>query len=155
VDNIRNNAGDKFPFKTAWEALPDCHIYELENAEVCGNAYSTSGIGTKVYGYSGMGFISGFEIEGKSSADTKMLISDGGSYFIKLRYSAGQGWKDKIALQVNGKNFPLSLQTTRRGEWNDIVTPVELSQGINKISIVNTGDCKDFLFLDVINLYKQ
>jgi hypothetical protein len=154
VDAIRKEAGAKMGFLSVWELLPDIHRLELECAETSGNAYTTAGIGTKVYDYSGMGFISGFEHGGKSSVGFKYLTSKAGIYTLDLRYSAGTGWNNNMIMTVNGKDYPLTLQTTQRGKWTDVKQSAPLRDGMNEITIHNNGESSDFLFLDDLQIYQ-
>lgn len=152
AETIRKGAGARLGYASAWEILPDRHLYELECAETAGNAYTTAGIGTRVFDYSGMGFISGFERGGKSSVDFKMLAAEAGARSVSLRYSAGAGWNKNIVMTINGTDYPLTLQTTGRGEWKNVAVKAVLRKGINEIAIRNMGESKEFLFLDNVTI---
>lgn len=153
VDAIRTQAGDAMPYKSVWQSIADRRIYELEDAEVTGHAYTTAGIGTKVYDYSGSGFISGFERGGNSSIVCDVLTSKAGRYRLDLRYSADKEWCDKMRMEINGKTSSLSLQPSARSQWRVLSQTVNLPQGISRIKIYNEGNSSKHLFWDVMLLY--
>ena len=154
VDKIKKNAGAKRKFVSAWEVIPDKHIFELECAEMAGGAYTTSGIGTHVFDYCGMGFVSGFDREQNNEIRFKNKVSAGGKYVVKLRYSSAKDWNGKVMLKVNGKIQACELDETARGEWRTVTLQVDLKKGVNEISLFNTEKGTGHLFFDVMYIYR-
>ena len=150
VAQIRNNAGSKKYFSPAWQTFSDLKIYEAENAELSVKAYATAGIGTHVFGYSGMGFLSGFDKNSLSAATFTINVSKPGTYNLKLKYSAGNGWEQKLALVVNGaKTGLLDLKNTpSKDNWSEYSTEVILKKGMNTIACKMEEKNDQFLFLD-------
>lgn len=114
---------------------------------MAGGAYTTSGIGTHVFDYCGMGFVSGFDREQNNEIRFKNKVSAGGKYVVKLRYSSAKGWNGKVMLKVNGKIQVCELDETARGEWQAVTLQVDLKKGVNEISLFNTEKGTGHLFL--------
>lgn len=153
VERIKKNAGARRSYRSVWEMLTDKHIFELEHAEVAGGAYTTSGIGTQVFDYSGMGFIAGFDRAVSSRVSFHNRLSAGGTYTVALRYSADRDWCGKLLLTVNGKPYELEIQSTLRGEWRTLTLQADFKKGINEVVLSNTAPAQGHLFFDVMNIY--
>lgn len=152
VDRIKKSAGAGMPFSSVWEIMNDCRIYEFEYAEMIGGTYSTSGIGTGIYNYSGMGFVSGFSRNSRNLIEMNIGISKSGVYNMRIRYSLGKGWSNKIHMNVNSEDVNLDLKVVEKGKWGVITLPVKLKKGINKIQFYNTEHSDDYLLFDVLYL---
>lgn len=153
VERIKRNAGARRDYRSVWETLADKHIFELEYAEVTGGAYTTSGIGTQVFDYSGMGFISGFDRTPSSSVNFRNRLSAGGTYTVTLRYSVDRDWCGKLQLTVNGRPYLLEVEPTLRGEWRTLTLQADFRKGINEVVLSNTAPAQGHLFFDVMNIY--
>jgi|GEM_PF-1606993 len=154
VEKIRNNAGAFGHFKQAWSVYPDLLTYEAEHAEVEGKVYATAGIGTKVFGYSGMGFLAGFDRNALGGVVFNINVSKAGKYKLNLKYAAGKGWGDKIELAVNkGKSCKLILKpTSSKNDWATNSTAVKLKKGVNTVRIFSTELNSSFLYIDKLSL---
>lgn len=155
VRKIKKNAGAGTGYASAWEIVQDKGVYELEHAEMSGGAYTTAGIGTDVFDYSGMGFVSGFDRSDNNRVFFKMKATVAGKYWVKIRYSLGNDWDGKISLDVNSHISPLKLQPSDREVWNFTTIQVDLRKGLNEITLLNTGKGKDHLFFDVMYITPQ
>lgn len=153
VMRIKQNAGARRKYHSVWETLTDKHIFELEHAEVSGGAYTTSGIGTQVFDYSGMGFISGFDRTPFSRVSFRNNFSAGGIYTVALRYSADRDWGGKLQLTVNGIPYLLEIQPTSRGEWRTLTLQANFKKGLNEVVLLNTASAQGHLFFDVMSIY--
>lgn len=153
VENIRKNAGAFEYFQQAWSVYPDLMTYEAEHAEVGGKVYATAGIGTQVFGYSGMGFLAGFDRKALGEVVFKFNVSKAGNYRLVLKYSAGKGWEDKMQCAVNkAKSSDLILKpTATKSVWANSITTVKLKRGVNSVRIFNTEINKNHLFIDKLS----
>lgn len=154
VERIKRNAGAKNGFTSIWEMLDDCHIYEFEYADLYGGSYSTSGIGTGIFNYSGMGFVSGFNRNATNGIEIRAKISKSGTYRISMRYSMGKGWKDKIGMKINSSDITLDLNEVDKGKWDVYTFSARLNKGINKINVYSEGRSDDYLLFDVLYIDK-
>lgn len=150
VSTIKKNAGASTDYKSVWETIPDKKVFELECAEMSGRAYTTAGIGTGIFDYSGMGFVSGFNKSDNNRIFFKMRTTVAGKYWIKIRYSSGNDWSDRISLRVNSQINPLKLQPSDSKDWNFVTLEVDLKKGLNEIALFNTDKGNDHLFFDVM-----
>jgi hypothetical protein len=108
--------------------------YEAENAILSGSASPN----TNHTGFSGTGFVEGFW----NSSDAMVLFNvnsnGGGSYALKLRYSAGNGTSTNVGLYVDGVKIK-NLTCPGTGNWNtwaDISEIVQLTyddDGVHQI----------------------
>lgn len=155
VRSVKEKAGTKRFHKTVWQMIPDMKYYEAELAEVDGKAYATSGIGTRVFGYQGMGFISGFNQPGEKKVSFPVSVSAAGKYKLDIRYSSGKGWSDLVKVQVNGrKTASLKLNPGTQNEWNTVTLSVSLKQGENLLSLITDQTVDAHLFIDAISILK-
>ena len=154
VENIRKNAGAFSHFEQAWVTYPDLLTYEAEHAEVGGKVYATSGIGTHVFGYSGMGFLSGFNKKSTGEVVFKFNVSKAGNYKLVLKYSAGKGWEDKVQCAVNkSRSSDLTLKpTASKSNWANSITTVKLKKGVNSVRIFSTKLNNNYLYIDNLSL---
>ena len=154
VENIRKNTGAFSHFKQAWVTYPDLLTYEAEHAEVDGKVYATDGIGTQVFGYSGMGFLSGFDRKPLGGVVFTFRISKAGRYKLNLKYSAGKGWEEKVQYNVNENNsMVLNLvPTVSKSKWATNSTIIKLKKGVNTIRIFSTDLNNSYLYIDKMSL---
>jgi len=156
VERICERAGAKRSYSSVWQLFPDLNLFEAENAELNGHSYSTSGIGTNVYGYSGMGFLSGFNKGTNNSANFIVAVSEYGNYQIMVRYSAGKGWENKVWLDVNqNKLLPLKMNSSDPSQWNEVVQIATLHKGVNTITLKTVGENDQHLYFDVVYIIKN
>ena len=154
VENTRKNAGAFSHFKQAWATYPNLLTYEAEHAEVGGKLYATAGIGTKVFGYSSMGFLAGFDRKALGEVVFEFNVSKAGKYRINLKYSAGKGWENKIQIAVNktkSNNFILK-PTASKSDWATNSITVKLKKGVNIVRVFSTEINKEFLYIDKMSL---
>jgi hypothetical protein len=154
VTRIKKNAGAENYSTSAWQTYTNLHIYEAEHAEVTGKVYATAGIGTKVFGYSGMGFLSGFDKKTIGSAVFVINVSETKEYDLSLRYSAANGWGNKISIFVNNKSISIAdiRSTINANTWAECSNTVMLHKGINTISYKMTDVNDGYLFFDYLKL---
>jgi hypothetical protein len=116
-------------------------LYEAEEATISGGA----GVNTDHAGYSGFGFVDGYESVGAAATFT-VNVDTGGRHDVDLRYSNGPnpfvGTKT-VSLYVNGEKIKqTSLAAT--GDWESWATQTEslkLHAGTNTITYKHdTGD---------------
>ncbi len=156
VEKLHKNAGAFGHFKQAWSVYPDLLTYEAEHAEVEGKVYATAGIGTQVYGYSGMGFLAGFDRNSLGGVVFTFNVSKAGKYKLNLKYAAGKGWENKIQLAVNktkSRELILAL-TAKKSEWANSITTIKLKKGVNSVRIFSTEINKEYLYIDKLSLDK-
>ncbi|KAF8460540.1 GH26 endo-beta-1,4-mannanase [Kalaharituber pfeilii] len=105
-------------------------VYEAENGALSGTT-----IGTSVAGYSGTGYVEGFDTETDSLTFT-VTSTSGGLYDLKIRYSAPYGSKYTRLSLNGGGGGEVSLPETT--EWLDAdAGQVLLNAGSNKITLIN------------------
>jgi hypothetical protein len=157
VNKIKKNAGLQKAFQPARMTITDKHIYEAEEAELEGSAYATAGIGTKVYGYSGMGFVSGMQDKEGSAVVYTIEVSESGRYWAMLRYGADKGNCIGVDISINGKKEELLLtkQAAGRNTWESESLPVVLKKGKNTIRICTQKTGSSVLFLDYLAVWPQ
>ncbi len=157
VNRIKKNAGLEKAFQQARMIVTDKHIYEAEEAELEGSAYATAGIGTKVYGYSGMGFVSGMQDKEGSAVVFTINVSKPGKYWTMLRYGSDKGNFIGVDFLVNGKKEELLLtkQAAGRNNWESESLPVVLKKGKNTIRIRTQKTGSSVLFLDYLTVWPQ
>ncbi len=109
-------------------------LYELEDAQLMGGAK----FDTEHAGYSGMGFVSGFQTVG-ASATIDVQAPEAGDYRMALRYANGPNPFDgpkTITLVVNGESRQITLPAT--GAWPNYrlyLDDVTLEAGANTIEL--------------------
>ena len=106
--------------------------YEAESATISGGAT----INSNHTGYSGTGFVDGFVNSTTSQVSFAITGATGGSYTIKLHYSAGGGTSTNTGLYVNGtkiKNITCT-GTTDWNTWADETETVTLITGSNTVA---------------------
>ena len=136
--------------------------YEAEDAILGGTSYVTN-----IYpGYSGTGFVAGFD---KGSAEASVTFSSNvessGSYKLAIRYSAGPlagSTLDHrvVAVYVNGEKQVINLELTNGwADWNTSYLYCSLNAGENTI-VVSTeletnDDCINLDYIEVLDLQKE
>lgn len=150
VAKIKKNAGAKNGFTSIWEMVDDCHIYEFEYADLSGGVYSTSGIGTGIYEYSGMGFVSGFDRNKHNCVQMKFKVSKSGNYKFRIKYSMGNGWENKVRMKLNSSDCKLDLKCMDKGKWDFLTFTGKLNEGINIIKFYTEGISEEQLLFDVL-----
>lgn len=113
---------------------------EAENAQFSGQAktaYDHSG-------YTGTGFVAGYEGAGSAVTQDVSLVPSAGSYRLWVRYSNAKGTgTGSLSTRVGGSaGPPLSLAPTASWDtWSVTSVPISLSAGSNTIVLVqNPGD---------------
>lgn len=156
VESIRKKAGAFTHFAQAWSVYPDLLTYEAEHAEVDGKVYATAGIGTQVFGYSGMGFLAGFDRKATGGVVFKFNVSEAGNYKLALRYSAGKGWENKLRFTANDtKSGQLTISpTASKSKWAINTSTVKLKKGVNTIRIFSTELNNSYLYVDKLSLVR-
>lgn len=156
VENIRKNAGAFTHLKQAWVTYPNLMTYEAEHAEVGGKVYATAGIGTQVFGYSGMGFLAGFDRKALGEVVFEFTVSKAGNYMLMLKYAAGKGWENKLQYTVNEtKSIGLMLKpTASKSDWITNSTTVKLKKGVNIVRVFSTELNDTYLYIDKLSLLR-
>jgi hypothetical protein len=156
VARIKAGAGLQPAFAAARLLPLDAVSYELEEGELAGGPYATNGMGDKpvAFGYSGMGYISGFQGRPGALSTIKARLSSAGTYELRLRYSATAKPVDGLELAVNGTASPLpSLPATvEPNTWKTLKQRVTLRAGENSISIGSKSKDTPSVWLDRIDL---
>ncbi|MFD1886897.1 CBM35 domain-containing protein [Paenibacillus wenxiniae] len=132
-------------------------VYQAEDGSLSGGA----NVATNHTGYTGTGFVAGYD--GSSTAKTTFTVNvkNGGDYNIGLRYSAGEvnGWPTDrtVGLIVNdGNTSNITLKGTGTWEdWADSIQTVNLKPGSNTIAItaLTSNDNSDVINLDKLALW--
>jgi len=157
VEKIRLEAGAFTHFKQAWSTYPNLMHYEAEHAEAGGKVYATAGIGTQVFGYSGMGFMAGFDRKVAGEVIFKIGVSKAGKYALALKYTAGKGWENKVKCTINNSQTAnISIAPTpSKNNWETSTSTIKLKKGINTIRVFNTELNDQYLYIDKISLKNQ
>jgi hypothetical protein len=149
AESLRAAAGLQPAYQDIRPSRIDQILYEAEEADLSGGANATSGLGTGVYGYSGMGFVTGLEKREGSTISFPVEVSNGGKYEAQVSYCTPAKPGDGLDLQVNGESaggFSVD-QTGDKNTWASLVVPIVLKQGTNTIAVV-AGPNLPSLFID-------
>ncbi|MFC5468579.1 CBM35 domain-containing protein [Cohnella suwonensis] len=149
------------PLALASTTMPaNAAVYEAENAALSG----TSKAATDHTGYTGTGFVAGFDFSSTAKTTFTVTVGTSGDFFIDLRYSAGKvnGWPDNrtVGLLVNGVSQGSITLTGTDSTWNtwaDDVRTVTLNAGSNTIAYtaLTASDNSDSINLDKLTLWKD
>jgi mannan endo-1,4-beta-mannosidase len=115
-------------------------VIEAETGELSGTQKSTSRAG-----YSGTGFVTGFDNDGDKVSMTKTTTASG-IYNLYVRYASPSGDKFNF-IHVNGQNVGSAAFPTSASFVETLVGKIFLKQGANTIAIV-----KDWGYFDVDNI---
>jgi len=149
VAGIYKKAGSALYPNGVWAAFADINHYEAEHAQVTAGVYATSGIGTHVFGYSGMGFLSGFDRNVNTTVSFRIRVSAAGKRNLSLRYSTADAWNDGVELLVNKSSAgQLSFSSTQPDEWAEASKLIPLKKGENTIVIAFKNPARKKLYLD-------
>jgi hypothetical protein len=125
--------------------------YEAENATLTGGAKKN----TNHTGYSGTGFVDGFYNSATAQTSFTVNVPVAGSYYVKLRYSAGNGTSDNTGLYVNSSQKQKNITCATTSNWNtwaDEVEMVWLNAGNNTISYKAESSSNRSINLDFLTL---
>jgi dextranase len=143
LDYIYLNAGVPRPAYQPKDKL------EAEDARLGGVAL----LDTEHPGYSGSGYVSGFDQFG-SSALYSIILGQAGNYSLKYRYSAGNGTAGNIALFINGARVK-SLTCTGTSDWKTWSTgseTVALGVGASTVEFRSEAATTATINLDYISV---
>ena len=115
---------------------------EAEDATLSGTAVSTARAG-----FSGTGYVSGFDQDG-DRIEFSIANARAGIYEVKIRYNASSGDKG-YDLVVNGSKFSGMLARTGESFATHIVGKVELKQGANTLAIEKSWGYYDIDAIDI------
>ena len=153
VEKIRSNAGAYRWHRNAWENFPDLRYFEAENACLNGGIYSTAGIGTQVYGYSGTGFLSGFNRQDKGSAIFNINSSKPRIHKLTIRYSSINISNVELWLSVNGEQpQAVHFKPTEKDKWSVVSHKIQLKKGLNNIVLMQRKKAGEGFYLDNISV---
>lgn len=112
---------------------PQGKVYQVEDAKVNGPTLANQNGGYSGRNYADFG-------EGKQSVEWTVSSARGGEAKILIRYALGSG-KRPLGLRVNGEDagtlpFP---DTGSWAKWEDLIVPVKLKKGENKIALHAIG----------------
>ncbi|MFC5529868.1 carbohydrate-binding protein [Cohnella yongneupensis] len=129
---------------------PTSSVYEAENATLSGGAK----VMTDHTGYTGTGFVAGYEFQGPS---TQFAVSaaSGGNYGVELRYANGSGAAKALSVYVNGvKIKQTSVPATANWDtWGTKTETLSLQSGGNTIAYKFESGDSGPVNLDKITLY--
>jgi hypothetical protein len=94
-------------------------------------------------GYTGTGFVAGYEATGSGITQDVSQVPSTGSYRLQVRYSNAAGGTGTLSTRVNGAAGPqLSLPATSSWEtWSTASVTVQLTAGTDTLNLVqNAGD---------------
>ena len=115
------------------------HMEAEEDAKLGGGAFGQ----TNHKGYSGSGFVAGFENNRGAYVEFTYNAEEAGDYYLSLRYANGKnwGWPDtkQIGLSINGGEITMVpfATTNAWNQWGENVVKVTLEKGENKIRYQN------------------
>ncbi|WP_139984519.1 family 16 glycoside hydrolase [Nocardioides litoris] len=126
-------------------------LYELEDGEFSGSARTD----TEHAGYSGDGFVAGFDKVGASVTST-LVIDEAGRYDVALGYANGpnpfQGPKD-VSLVVNGTEQQVTLPSTLDWKtWGTHRFQLDLVKGENTVTMRYDADDDGNVNLDFLKV---
>ncbi len=132
----------------------DPFVLEVEEGALTLPARTTSGIGTGVHGYEGMGYVEG--IGGKAGAvvECAFEMTKPEERELCIRYSLTGEAKDGVELVVNG-GPPVAINpgpTGDRSTWKTWKTKVLLREGANTLTLRDAAGKTDGLLVDRIEL---
>jgi hypothetical protein len=152
------SAGGSLVTATPWQQLT-CELGALCEAEHL--SYSGLSIASDHTGYTGSGFLAGFQGTGNSaSADVDVAAS--GTYSFQARYAnstAGDGQRTTRTLTLSvdgGANQTVSLPVTANWDtWSLASTAVQLSAGHHTITLARTAADSGNVNIDSVALVNQ
>lgn len=136
---------------------PNAIVYQAENAQLSG----TARVATDHTGYTGTGFVGGYDNSSNAATTFSVNVPSSGDYFISLRYSAGEvgGWPTNrtVGLIINGGDTE-SITLTGTGTWNDWsenIQKINLNAGPNIIryTALTSNDNSDSINLDKLSVW--
>lgn len=152
---IRENAGLQKEFADIRPVRTDVVIYELEEGETMGSAFTTTGMDVKpfVTGYSGMAYVDAIAASPESGVSLDVNVSKGGTYELRLRYAA-EADTDGLIWQVgeNSVEVPFLPATGDRNTWNVVSVPFELKEGHNQLQLKAEKKAPGFLLGDRVDI---
>ncbi len=113
-------------------------IYEAENAVISGGA----GINSNHSGYSGDGFVDGYQNSGATTT-FNVNVSTAGSYLLDLRYANATGAVKTVSIYINGVKLKSAAfpNLSNWDTWSNAVEQVTLNSGSNAITYkYDSGD---------------
>ncbi len=119
--------------------------YEAEEASLSGNTTTTmSKISTNHVGYSGTGFVDGFENQG-AKATFYVNTKQAGDYDIDLHYANGSGSEKSLSIFVNGIRIKQTKlpATSNWDSWTTKTETIPLTAGSNIVSYEYYGESGD------------
>ncbi|KRE52040.1 TIM-barrel domain-containing protein [Paenibacillus sp. Soil724D2] len=106
-------------------------------------------------GYTGTGFVDGFETLG-DNVTFDVSVKAAGTYTMKVRYSSGAGNGSRAIYVNNTKVTDLALpQTTNWDTWGTAAVSVSLSAGLNTVKVSYDGTSSLGVNLDNIAIVEQ
>lgn len=152
---IRDNAGLVPEYHSIRPVRKDVVIHELEEGEVLGRAFVTTGMDVKpfVIGYSGMAYIDALASEPGSGAALTAHLSKAGEYELRLRYAA-ENKIPGLVWEIDGQTIeiPVLPPTGDRNTWNVFRVRANLKSGENKIVLKATEKVPGFFLADRVDI---
>lgn len=140
------------------QAHPSAAIYQAEEASLTGGAWKA----TNHTGFTGTGFVAGYDNNANASTKFKVNAPASGEYFISLRYSAGDvsGWpKDRtVGFRINEGTLQKITLTGTEASWNtwsEWIQKVSLKSGVNTVEFkcITGSDNSDCINLDKLSVW--
>ncbi len=157
VEAIKDKAGLEPAFDRIRPDLLDRPVHEAEDAEVSGGTFATSGIGTGVRGYRGMGFADGLNRRDTAQIVFPVNVSKAGRYRVIVRYSQWEAPAPLLIVSVNGtvaQTLPTELASAK-GEWKTVETSIELKEGKNDVALKLSQTGKPAFLVDQLQLVHE
>ncbi|OXM15154.1 glycoside hydrolase family 31 [Paenibacillus herberti] len=106
-------------------------------------------------GFTGTGFVDGFETSGES-VSFDVSVKSAGTYALKVRYTAGTSAATRAIYANNVKVTDLALpKTTDWGTWSTATLNVTLNAGLNTVRVNYDGSNAAGINLDNISVVEQ
>lgn len=152
---IQENAGLAHGYKSIRPVRPDTVIHELDEGEVIGRAFVTTGMDVRpfVVGYSGMAYIDGLASQPGSGAELNANVSRAGEYELRLRYAAEKETPG-LAWEIDGQpvTIPPLPATGDRCAWNVVNVRARLKAGDNTVVLTAKEKAPGFFLADRVDI---
>ncbi len=123
-------------------AHPNAQVYQAEDATLTGGARKAN----DHTGYTGSGFIGGFDNSGTAKVEFNVNVQSAGTYYLSVRYSAGEvgGWPNNrtLGFSVNNasENVTFTGTDSTWNTWEEYIVKKELNSGNNTVALYGLTD---------------
>ena len=138
---------------------PNAQIYQAEDASLSGGARQAN----DHTGYTGSSFVGGFDNSGSSRVEFNVNVQSAGTYYLSIRYSAGDvgGWPKNrtVGFSVNNASENLTFIGTDStwNTWEELMVKRELRSGNNIVALycITSHDNSDSINIDKLSVWKH